>query len=209
MGRAASRAASFLNPIARGTLPFDVPADILDRLEQSVREGRFSGGVYAVDLDAPDEADYRTRAGSEGTLRLKKMRPYHGHVTLRLVGRRLEYEIGYPGLRRQNIQIVGIFAGLVTLTAAIVAIRNPSAALMVALVAGGFLAFMVALARLSGVGEPLVQAVAAELRSVELEERIRDQVRRELRSKYRVVEDEARDIQEGESDATELRRRTR
>jgi hypothetical protein len=183
-------AMSLLNPVARGALPFVAPADILDRLEQSVQEGRFSGGVYEVVVAPSDEPGYRSMAASEGTLRLKKKRPYlDADLTLRLVGDRLEYEIGYAGLRRQNIQLVLIFAGLITLASAIVAIWNPPNALRLGFALGGVLVFMVALARFAtDVGEPLVRAVAEEIRSAKLEERIRNEVRRELR--YRVVSEE-------------------
>lgn len=203
---------SLLNPVARGTLPFDAPAGILDRLEQSVQEGRFLGGVYEVVVAPADEASYRSMAGSEETLRLKKKRRYlDAEITLRVVGHRLEYEIGYSGLRRQNIQLVGIFTGLITLVSAIAAIWDPSTALRLGLALGGFLVFMVAVARFTtDVGEPLVSAVAEEIRSAKLEDRIRDEVRRELRSKYRVAsEDETPDTEQGEQDPTELRRQTR
>jgi hypothetical protein len=203
---------TLLNPVARGTLPFVAPADILDRLEQSVQDGRFMGGVYEVVVAPADEADYRTTAVSEGTLRLKKKRPHLDEdITLRVVGDRLEYEIAYRGLRRQNIQLVGIFAGLIMLASAIVAARDPSTALWLGLALGGFLVFMVVVARFTtDVGQPLAGAVAEELRSAKLEERIRNEVRRELGSKYRVAsEDEAPDTEQGEPDPTEVRRQTR
>jgi hypothetical protein len=170
------------------------------------------GGVYEVVVGPSDEVDYRTRAVSDGTLRLKKKRPYREEdITLRVVDGRLEYEVGYSGLRRQNIQLVGIFAGLFTLASAILAIWDRSAALYLGLLLGGFLVFMALMARISAdVGEPLVTAVAEEMRSAELEERIRSEVRRELRSKYRVMnEEDPPDTEEGEREPTERRRQTR
>jgi hypothetical protein len=70
---------------------------------------------------------------------------------------------------------------------------------------------MVAVARWTAdVGQPLVDAVADEIRAAALEERIRNEVRRELGSRYRVAsEDETPDTEEGDEAAAERRRQTR